>query len=253
MIKKLYTFNIKKVTEVEEIKENDDGSKTVKKVPGEVSIPFVIAKPTRQMLEDGELYYNQKYSYYLKAEVMPEVLLRKMYGNENGIFTEDEKKEYWNLYIEMGKNMLRIQEQEAKNELSKEEKDEITSLHKRNKEINGEINRYENAKKSVLDNSAETLASNKTFFWWFLKLTHNEDLTPLFPGETHEEKLESFDKIQEKIDEGGDEGDFYSKLVNRASFLSSICYQNGVTKPVEFEKLVAQYDAANEELEETEE
>jgi hypothetical protein len=250
MIKKLYTFNIKKVTEVEETTANPDGSKTVKKVPGEVSVPFIIAKPTRQMLEDGELYYNQKYSYYLKSEVMPEVLLRKMYGNENGIFTEDEKKEYWNLYIEMGKNMLRIQELEAKKELSKEEKDEITNLHKRNKEINVEINRYENAKKSVLDNSAETLASNKTFFWWFLRLVHNEDLTPVFPGETHEERLESYDKIQEKIDEGGNEGEFYSKLVNRASFLSSICYQNGATKPADFEKLVIQYDAqSKEELE----
>jgi len=241
MIKELYKFTIKKITEVEEVKENDDGSKTVKKVPGEVLVPFVIAKPTRTMLDDGELYYHLKYSEYLKAGIMPEALFVKLYSNENGIFSETEKKELLDLYIELGKNLEAIRTKEQKKELSKEEKDEITELHKKNKEVDNKIWQYKQANRSVLENSAEMLSKNKTIFWWILRLLYNEDLSPVFPGDTHEERLESFDKIDEIKENGGNEGEFYSKLIERASFLVSLCYLNGAKNPEEFKKLVETY------------
>lgn len=242
-MKKIYSFSIPKIVEVEETQETPEG-KLVKKVKKEEAQNFFIARPNRLVLEEGELYYNQRYNEYLKAGIMPEILLRKMYGNENGIFTENEKKEYVDLYIKLGKNLSRIKELEdkKKEDFTDEDKKEIESLHKRNKEIQNNISDYENAKQSVFENSAETLSRNKTVFWWLLKILYYDNDQPVFPGETHESRALIYDTIQDKIDEESDESSFYSKLVARAGFLVSLFYINGTVKPEDFLRLVETYD-----------
>lgn len=243
-MKKIFSFTINKLIEVEKTEEKDDGSKVITKVKENTPIPFCILKPTRIMIDDGELYYHQAYSKYLDADVKPEILLRKMYSNQNGIFTEKEKKEYVDLIIELGSNLTKIREYEEKKELDEKEKSIVGELNRRNKEIQNEIASFENVKQSIFENSAESLSRNKTAFWWLLKLLYNEsDMTPVFAGETHEERANSFDEINEKIDDGVEEGKFYSNLIARASFLASLLYLNGSIKPDEFSKLVAEYDS----------
>jgi len=250
-MKKLYEFTIPKNVETEESIKNDDGSKTIKTVLKESLISFAVKKPTRADIDEGELFYHKSYNDYCKVGVQPEILLRKTYGNQDGIFTEKEKRNYVEYYIELGKNLQTITELEDKKELSDEEKNTILNLYKRNKDIQKEIVDYENAKQRFFENSAETLARNKVVFWWLLKLLlekKGNDYNSIFPSDekdmlaAHEERCSLYDSINEKIEEEDEEGKFYSKLIERASFLVSLFYMNGAIKPEEFAKLVAQYD-----------
>ena len=243
----LYKFTIPKTVKVEKTEVQEDGSKLIKTVEEEALIKFAIAKPNRTLLDEGEYFYNQKYNEYIKGGILPEILLRKLYGNENGIFTEKEKNEYVDLYIELGVALSKIKELESKDNITEEDKTNISSLLARKNEIHAEISQYENAKQSIFENSAETLARNKIIFWWLLTLLLEEkggEYVPAFDGETHEVRAKQYDVITEEIDDDTVNGKFYSKLIERASFLVSLFFMNGASKPEEFEQLVANYDGS---------
>lgn len=245
-MKLLYKFSIPKTVKVEKTEVQEDGSKLIKTVEEEIPQKFAIAKPNRVLLDEGEYFYNQKYNEYIKGGILPEILLRKLYGNENGIFTEQEKTEYIDLYIELGNTLSKIREIESKEKIEAEDKAKIEELLNHKREIHNQISGYENAKQSIFENSAEALARNKVVFWWLLMLILEEKedgkLVPLFSGETHDLRAASYDVVTEEIDEDTDNGKFYSKLIERASFLVSLFYMNGTAKPEEFEQLVANFD-----------
>lgn len=244
----IYKFSIPKIVEVEETTENEDGSKTIKKVNKEVPQDFFVKKASRLDLEEKDFYYNQEYHRYFKAGILPEVLLRKLYGNENGIFTEGEKQEYVDLYINLGTNLSKIRQLEEKKEgITEEEKDNIKNLYEENRKIQKEIGEYESAKQSVFENSAEALSHNKTIFWCILNLLYKEEngkFVRVFDGDTHDERAEAYDKINEILEQDNEDSKFYSQLIERASFLISLYYMNPLTKVSEFPELVSKYDTA---------
>ena len=245
----IYKFAIAKSAEVEEITENEDGTKTIRKVTKEVPQEFFIKKASRLDLEDKELFYNQKYNEYLKAGILPEILLRKLYGNAQGIFTEGEKREYVDLYIELGTNLSKIKElEERKESLNEEEKKKVEDLYTANQSIQKEIGDYESAKQSVFENSAEALSHNKTIFWYILSILYkNEGDKPVrvFVGDTHEERAESYDVINEILEKDDEDSKFYSKLIERTSFLVSLYYMNPLVRTADFPELVVRYDKAS--------
>lgn len=247
MIKTLYKFTIPKTIKVEKIEPQEDGSKLVKTIEQEVEQKFAIAKPNRTLLDDGEYFYNQKYNEYIKGGILPEILLRKLYGNENGIFTEQEKNDYVDLYIELGNILSKIKDLESKDTLTDEEKSVITELVKSKQDIHKNISNFENVKQSVFENSAEALARNKVVFWWLLTLLLEEkdgEYIEMFKGSSHEERAAEYDSITDQIDEEASDGKFYSQLIERASTLVSLFFMNGASKPEEFAQLVANFDGS---------
>jgi hypothetical protein len=238
-MKKLYSFKIPKLVEVEEVTDTADG-KLTKKVKKEVDQPFFIARPTREEVEEGEVFYTALYHKLCDEGIKPEILLRKRFGNERGIFTEEDKKQYVELFIKLGNNLAKIKELEDKKELTEEEKKVIADLYKDNKELQNGIAEYENAKQSVFDDSAEAISRKRTFMWWMLRLVYEDtpEQKPLFAGENHKERSESYDNIASLIEDEGEESKFYSQLMERAAFLVSLFYLHGAIKPAEFAKLV---------------
>jgi len=240
MIKQLYKFTIPKTVEVEETSDTTEG-KLVKKIKKEVEQPYFIARPNREEIEEGEVFYTALLHQLCdEYKIKPEILLRKRFGNEKGIFTNDERKEYLNLYSKLGNNLAKIEELEKKKELTEEEKKAVADLYKDNKAVQEEITAYENAERSVFDDSAEAIARKRTFFWWFLKLVHEdtEEAKPLFTGTTHEERKKSYDVIEEITEKEDDESKFYSKLLERSSFLVALFFNYKIVKPADFAKLV---------------
>ncbi len=245
-MKLLYKFTLNKVQEVEKTEQQEDGSKIVKTVKEQSPVEFALKKPSRQDLDEGEFYYNLKYNEYIKGGILPEILLRKMYGNQNGIFTEKEKEDYIELYIELGAGLAKIRELEKKESPDEGDVEALEKLNARKREIQETISLYENAKQSIFDNSAETLTRNKAVFWWLLKLLYISDkgeFKPFFGADTHDERANIYDEIQEEIEEDTINGKFYSELIDRASFLTSLFYMNGNVKSEVFASLVGEYDA----------
>ena len=246
-MKILYKFSIPKLVKAEKTEVQEDGSKIVRSIEEEQKINFAIGKPNRHMLDDGEYFYHQKYHEYVKGGILPEVLLRKLYGNEKGIFTEEEKGQYVELYIELGNNLSLERSIENKENVTEEDKLEMERLIVRKKEIHNQISNFENAKQSIFENSAEALARNKVIFWWLLSLLLQEkdgEFVNMFDGKDHAERAIQYDAIAEIIDDEGKDYEFYSKLVERASFLVSVFYINGAVKPEEFANLVANFDSS---------
>jgi len=247
MKKLLYKFSIPKTLKVEKTEVQEDGSKLIKTVDEDVSQNFAVAKPNRVLLDEGEYFYNQKYNEYIKGGILPEILLRKLYGNENGIFTEQEKGEYVDAYIELGSVLSKIKELESQEAVSDEDKNTISALLQQKKNIHAKISSFENVKQSIFENSAESLARNKVVFWWLLNLLlkeENGDFVPVFSGETHNDRAINYDVITDAIEDETSDSMFYSKLIERASFLVSLFYMNGAAKPDEFARLVANFDGS---------
>lgn len=255
-MKTLYKFTIPRVIKSEKTEIQEDGSKLIKTIDETVEQKFAIAKPNRVLLDEGEYFYNQKYNEYIKGGILPEILLRKLYGNENGIFTEQEKSEYVDLYIELGNLLSKIKELESSEVLTDENKAIIEESVKRKQEIHKQISSFENVKQSVFENSAESLARNKVVFWWLLVLLlkeKNGEYTRMFEGDSFDARASIYDALTEEIDDETEDGKFYSKLIERASFLVSLFFMNGTVKSEEFEQIVVNFDGNADSPPESEE
>lgn len=242
-MKKFYRFSIPVNAEVEEKINNEDGSVTIKKVNKQIDKFFFIKKPSYLESQDKQFFYNQKYNQYLNAGILPEILLRKLYLNADGVFANNEKKEYVDSYIRLGEILSEIKSLESEQEITEEKKSKIDSLYLESKNIRENIFTFEEVKQSLFQNSAESLSHDQSLFWCLLFfLYEDESETPVFKGSTFEEKVGSYEEINDIIEEEGKDSEFYSKLIERASFLTSLYYLNPNTPSKDFEELVEKYD-----------
>ena len=79
---------------------------------------------------------------------------------------------------------------------------------------------YEADKASLFDQTAETRARNKTVFWWVLNVSYkvwgNEEESPVFGGDSYEERLAKYDVMEDSQDDM--ELDLIQRLVYYVSF-----------------------------------
>lgn len=214
MKKIIYQFEVKKEEEVErestrnkKNKETGETEKvtTTKVVKEEVPYKIKIYEPSRRQVEDADMEFSIEMSKCIKRGILTKAMLAKKYSDSGGLLTEDDSKELMRLYKELAElqnDLGRLLSKKSKTEKEKEKEGKLTETFA---ETRKRIVDLETTYQNVFNHTADTKAQNRAVLWYMLNLSHVEDSNgeelPLFPGETTEERENSY---YEK-DESGDE------------------------------------------------
>ena len=249
-MKRLYEFTVKKKESVEkEVPDvNKDGEEvTVKKtVEEEVEKKFFLRRPTRAMLDEGELYYGVELGKAIRAGMITRPLLHKRYTNDGGIMNEIQQK----AFDEITKELREIYaEQEVINQI--DEKKRTNAQKKKHKELEDKakpyletMRRYNMAEESIFEDTAESRARNKAILWWVLFMSYKDDEAPFFNKGDLEDRLERYDEIDDEEDT------FLSSAVAEFTYNVSLWYFARPNSKEQFEELKKGVDKLDEEDEE---
>lgn len=220
-MKKLWLFQCNKEQEVEEqIESLNDKNETVivkKRVKKEIPQSFFIARPNRVLSDDASLYYSVSLSNAIRAGLLTITQIEKRHANDGGIFSEDEKKKYQELY----EQLFKLTEEYQKLSVIAEDKrteSQKTKLQKATAKITNlqvQLQDYENLKTQLFDHSAEMYAKNKLIVWWLLFLSYEEkdgEENLIFGGGTLDDRLKRYDELTE------DENPFFKKVLEKLMF-----------------------------------
>lgn len=217
-MKKLYEFIVTKeeVVQVSKPDKDKDGNEITVLTSEKKEVPhsFFIKKPTRALVDEAQLYYSASIADNIRKGLMPRPLLVKKYAEENGIWTDKDKTEYANLYLELIKFNKEI-------ETFKSEKVEQSIIDEKEKNRNAiftKIQQYENTQNNAFNETAENKANDKTMIWWILNISYNGDGKPFFGDGDLKSKLAVLDLIEENED------GFSLKVIKKFSYLIGFWY-----------------------------
>lgn len=256
-MKKLFDFRIKKTTtETKEESSKNDKGETVtvsKEVETVVSQKVVLRKPNRSLYDEAELFYGVRLSEGIKAGLLTRALLAKRFSNDGGILSDDDKNKYADLYLKLYDIQLehdRLAQLGSKKRTKTQEK-KLAELQGELAVIKKELTDFEMAQSSLFEQTAENRARNKTILWWTLHLGYLSDeddkMTPVFAGETYEEKLAIYDEMEESSEE------FTEELLSKLLYYVSFWYVGKVNSEDEFKQLLAETEQAENAVTEPEE
>ena len=252
--KTLYTFDVYVTREVEEKtqKTNEAGevvteTKTVKKqIPRHVCL----RRPTRGMLDDAELYFNVLVSKGIQAGLMSRALLAKRFNNDGGVVSEPEKQAYAKAYFDLERKeteLMKLRSLKDQSSLSDTEKAYIEQLVKETATLRRSLQDWELAQLSLYDITAESRARTKTIIWWTVNLaymrpendtdTDTDTWLPIFEGETFEEKMDSYDAIEEGEEFTEEQKNFYFRATRRAAAATAFWFYGRASKQEDFASL----------------
>ena len=242
-MKKLYQFTLKqKATEkVTEKKKDKDGKdiEVTKDVEKEVDRHVILRKPTRSLFDEAELYYGVILSEGIKAGLLTRALLSKRFSNDGGVMSDRDKEDYADLYLKLFENQNELERISLieSGTRTEEEKKRLTSLMKDNGTLKREIQDFELAQASLFEQTAENRARNKTILWWVLNLAYHNDpdtdkTTPVFDGNSFDEKLNSYDTLEESEDP------FHDELLRKLVYYISYWYVGNAQTEEEFAALL---------------
>jgi K+/H+ antiporter YhaU regulatory subunit KhtT len=254
-IKTLYQFKINREIEevVKEKSKDKDGNEvtTDKKKIVNKEVQFGIRKPNRKLYEEAELFYGVKLSEGIKAGLLTQPLLAKRYKNDGGSMSETEKKRYAEIYYDLiikqdeleqiKLNLEKKSEQERAKEASKIMTDIV--------DLQRELQSFESDQSTLFDQTAENRAKNMVIMWWVLNLSYikgEEDWIPVFAGNNYEDKLESYDGIEEETDA------FNTEMVKKLAYFITFWYMNGISSEDDFKRIEEVYNKDDSEEEEEE-
>ena len=241
-MKKLFKFELdREVTSKEkETSKNDKGETvtTEKEVTKTVKQTVFLRKPTRSLYDGAELFYGVKLSEGIKAGLLTRALLAKRFSNDGGVLSNDEKDRYAELYLKLYETQLDAERLSANKDDQDQEK--LESLLEESADIRRQLTDFEMAQSQLFEQTAENRARNKTILWWVLNLSHFEDedgkSSVIFEGKDFEEKLNSYDSMEE----GGD--DFDEELLQKLIYYVSFWYVGRVSNQEEFDNLLTSED-----------
>tara|TARA_R110000824_G_scaffold74114_1_gene188667 strand:- start:651 stop:1415 length:765 start_codon:yes stop_codon:yes gene_type:complete len=210
----IYKFDILKEEEVEEEttrnkknKETGEMEKvtTSKTVTKEVPYAIKIYEPSRRQVEDADMEFSIEMSKCIKRGILTKAMLAKKYSDSGGLLTEDDSKDLIRLYKELAELQNSLGKSMAKKKKSAEEKEKEGNLTEQFASTRKRIVELETTYQNVFNHTADTKAQNKTVMWYLLHLSAVVDPSgeeaPLFPGDTHEEKENSYYQKDEDEDE----------------------------------------------------
>jgi hypothetical protein len=247
-MKTMFEFDIYQEKEIEkvDVSTNEKGEevKVTSKVKTTVPVKLGIKKPTRSLFDEAELFYGVRLSEGIKAGLLTRALLAKRFNNDGGVLSEEEQKEYNDLYNDFLNSQVDFQKLSLKQESlrTEEEKNELAKIIQKMTETREMIQKYEMAQANLFEQTAENRARNKTIMWWVLQLSliegEDKKLKELFEEGTYEDKLKKYDEIEES--ELGLEKIALQKLL----YLISFWYIGRAASQEEFSKLL---DAINKD------
>lgn len=238
-MKKIYSFQLNKETEVETQVEtaNDAGEVVITKKKEKQSVPhkFFVAKPTRSQSDAAQLYNSIQVSQSLKAGMLSVYSLDRKY-REDGVFTDADNKQYKDLYGVLIKFVDELQELNKTPEAnrSEEQKSRWIEITAEMDQIRTKLKDFENIKNNLYTHSAEYRARNLTITWWVLNLSYKGEAgkeSHFFSGNTLEEKLKSYDELADKDDV------FIKDVMEKFMYIVSFWIINGSDKQEDFDQL----------------
>jgi hypothetical protein len=241
-MKTMFEFDIFQEKEIEkvDVSTNEKGEevKVTSKVKTTVPVKLAIKKPTRSLFDEAELFYGVRLSEGIKAGLLTRALLAKRFNNDGGVLSDEEQKEYNDLYLEFFNLQTEFQRLSIKEEAirTEEEKKQIQNVIEKMNLSRERLQRYEMAQANLFEQTAENRARNKTIMWWVLQLSliqgDDKKFKELFQDGTYEDKLKRYDEIEES--ESGVEKIAIQKLL----YLISFWYIGRAASQEEFEKLL---------------
>ena len=246
--KKLYQFTIdKEVEKIEETSKKDrktgEEVTTKKTVKVKEPIEFFIKRPSRRELEEAELEYSVEMSRCVKKGILTKAMLAKKYSDTGGIFSEDESKNYSDLYkqvlelqneyirLNIVKRCLKCREKDAK------QKKRFETVKSSLGDVKRKIVEIESNFQSFFDHTADIKAQNRLLLWYVINLTYiqyeNDDKPkPYFEGSDFESKIEDYYEKEESNDQ------FYFAAIKKASTILAFWFFNQASEPKEFDELI---------------
>lgn len=241
-MKTMFEFDIYHEKEIDkvEVSTNEKGEevKTTSKVKTTVPVKLAIKKPTRSLFDEAELFYGVRLSEGIKAGLLTRALLAKRFNNDGGVLSDEEQKEYNELYLEFFNlqsefQKLSIKEESIRND---EEKENLKAVVVKMNDARERLQKYEMAQANLFEQTAENRARNKTIMWWVLQLSliqgDDKKLKELFQDGTYEDKLKKYDEIEES------ESDIEKIAIQKLLYLISFWYIGRAASQEEFEKLL---------------
>jgi hypothetical protein len=241
-MKTMFEFDIFHEKEIEkvEVSTNEKGEevKTTSKVKTAVPVKLAIKKPTRSLFDEAELFYGVRLSEGIKAGLLTRALLAKRFNNDGGVLSDEEQKEYNDLYVQFFNLQIEFQRLSIKEEASRteDEKKEVQNVIEKMNSARERLQKYEMAQANLFEQTAENRARNKTIMWWVLQLSLIQDedkkFKDLFDGQNYEEKLKKYDEVEE--------GEFSLEKIalQKLLYLISFWYIGRASSQEEFEKLL---------------
>jgi hypothetical protein len=241
-MKTMFEFDIFQEKEIEkvDVSTNEKGEevKVTSKVKTTIPVKLAIKKPTRSLFDEAELFYGVRLSEGIKAGLLTRALLAKRFNNDGGVLSDEEQKEYNDLYLQFFNLQTEFQRLSIKEEAirTEEEKKQIQNVIEKMNLSRERLQRYEMAQANLFEQTAENRARNKTIMWWVLQLSliqgEDKKFKELFQDGTYEDKLKRYDEIEES--ESGVEKIAIQKLL----YLISFWYIGRAASQEEFEKLL---------------
>jgi hypothetical protein len=241
-MKIIYKFKLDQEKEIEEIVTKKDETGKEFKVPEKIKKmtprTFVLRRPTRTLWDDAQIYYAAQVSDLIKKGILSAVQLNKRYLNDGGILSEEQKKQYAGLYGDVAIKKTEYDKLEAIPEKDRTESDKNKSKELLDAlvELMGQIQNVETAKDTVLNNTAEILARDKTVRWWMLNLAYEElgtdSYKPIFDGADLEAKNAVYNEMDEKQD------DFEYQMVSRLFLATGLWYMGKAESQQDFDILI---------------
>lgn len=243
-MKKLYTFEINKETEVETQVEskNEAGETVIVKKKEKQSVPhkFFLARPSRNLIDQCSLYNSAEVSKGLKAGLLSIYSLDKRY-REEGVFTDKDNDKYKELCASLIKLLdeLQVIVKVEEKDRAEDQKSRFTKINEEISAIQIQLKEFESIKNNLYNHSAEYRARNLTITWWILHLSYKEENgkeSPFFSGNTLDEKLKFYDDLQEQNDP------FIKQVTERFLYAVSFWVLNNADKPEDFADLEKMMD-----------
>ena len=249
-IKEVYSFNIErtekvKVSETEE-REGEDGKKELVEITKEVEQPVpyrvIIRHPNRREMEEAELEYSIEMSKCIKKGILTKAMLAKKYSDAGGLMAEEDAKALSRAYMKFGESATDLQRLTTKSNQSDKDKERISTLSGKLGEVRKEIVDMETSYASLFNHTADSRAQSKTVTWYMLHLSYlrkdnDDELTPVFKGDTFQEKIDEYYRLEEEGDE------IYDLLATKLStYMSYWYYSAGAVTDEDFENLQKDMD-----------
>jgi hypothetical protein len=190
------------------------------------------------MFDDAELYYGVKLGDAVKAGMLTRSMLAKRFNNDGGVLSDEEQKEYNELYLDFFNLQNEFQKLSIKEESirTEEEKKAIQNNIEKMNDARERLQKYEMAQANLFEQTAENRARNKTIMWWVLQLSLIQDeskkFKDLFNEGSYEDKLKRYDEIEES------ESNLEKIALQKLLYLISFWYIGRAASQEEFEKLL---------------
>lgn len=241
-MKTIYSFKLtKKIpAQITESQTNDKGEtvQVIKSVDKDEIHTYILKRPTRSLSDSAELFRAKSESVLLKDGILSANQLNRRINDDGGLLSVQEKEQENKLYKDLYDNQEIYTKLNSKKdeEKSAEDKVEIQRLLDIMVGIMKEIQKFQDAKNSVFNRTAENIANNYCIFWWYINLSYEEigpnKFKPVFGEGNYETKLAIYDQMEEA------ENDFEYQVLKKLFLITNLWYTGKAEKPEDFDILL---------------